>query len=117
MLEAAQPHLLRILGPNCAGLLIPFLKFNGSFTHTQALPGKIAFVSQSGALITVVLGWAKSKGFGFLTLSPWAAAPIRILGMCLTIWAVNLIHGLFSFISNPLKKRENSFLQPGRGTQ
>jgi acetyltransferase len=65
MLEAAQPYLLRILGPNCVGLIIPLLKFNGSFAHTQALPGKIAFVSQSGALTTVVLDWAKSKGIGF----------------------------------------------------
>jgi acetyltransferase len=65
MLEAAQPHLLRILGPNCIGLIMPLLGFNGSFAHTHALPGEIAFVSQSGALATVVLDWAKSKKIGF----------------------------------------------------
>jgi acetyltransferase len=65
MLAAAKPHLLRILGPNCVGLLVPGLGLNASFAHTSALPGKIAFVSQSGALVTAVLDWAKSRGIGF----------------------------------------------------
>ena len=65
MLEAAKPHLLRILGPNCVGLMIPKLGLNASFSHTQPLPGKIAFVTQSGGLATAVLDWAKSDGIGF----------------------------------------------------
>jgi len=65
MLAAAKPHLLRVLGPNCVGLLVPSLGLNASFAHTHALPGKIAFVSQSGALVTAVLDWAKSRGIGF----------------------------------------------------
>jgi len=65
MLAAAKPHLLRILGPNCVGLLVPALGLNASFAHTSALPGKIAFVSQSGALVTAVLDWAKSRNIGF----------------------------------------------------
>ena len=65
LLAAAKPHLLRILGPNCVGLLVPALGLNASFAHTGALPGKIAFVSQSGALVTAVLDWAKSRGIGF----------------------------------------------------
>lgn len=65
MLEAASPYLLRILGPNCVGLLVPGIGLNASFAHTDALPGKIAFVSQSGALVTGVLDWAKSRGIGF----------------------------------------------------
>jgi acetyltransferase len=65
MLAAARPHLLRILGPNCVGLLVPGLGLNASFAHTSVLPGKIAFVSQSGALVTAVLDWAKSRGIGF----------------------------------------------------
>jgi len=65
MLAAAKPYLLRILGPNCVGLLVPGLGLNASFAHTGALPGKIAFVSQSGALVTAVLDWAKSRGIGF----------------------------------------------------
>ena len=65
MLAAAKPHLLRILGPNCVGLLVPGMHLNASFAHTNALPGKLAFVSQSGALVTGVLDWATSRGIGF----------------------------------------------------
>jgi acetyltransferase len=65
MLAASKPYLLRILGPNCVGLLVPALGLNASFAHTGALPGKIAFVSQSGALVTGVLDWAKSRSIGF----------------------------------------------------
>jgi acetyltransferase len=65
MLAAARPHLLRILGPNCVGLLAPRIRLNASFAHVNALPGKIAFVSQSGAMVTGVLDWAKSRGIGF----------------------------------------------------
>ncbi|MDP2256507.1 MAG: bifunctional acetate--CoA ligase family protein/GNAT family N-acetyltransferase [Polaromonas sp.] len=65
MLDAAKPHLLRILGPNCVGLLVPGCGLNASFAHTSALPGKLAFVSQSGALTTALLDWAKSRDIGF----------------------------------------------------
>jgi acetyltransferase len=65
MLEAARPHLMRVLGPNCVGLIVPGLGLNASFAHTSAAPGKIAFVSQSGGLTTGVLDWARSKGIGF----------------------------------------------------
>jgi acetyltransferase len=65
MLDAAKPHLLRILGPNCVGLLVPGIGLNASFAHTDALPGNLAFVSQSGALVTAVLDWTKSRGIGF----------------------------------------------------
>ncbi|RSZ59886.1 bifunctional acetate--CoA ligase family protein/GNAT family N-acetyltransferase [Massilia atriviolacea] len=64
-LDAARPYVLRLLGPNCVGLLVPGIGLNASFAHTAALPGKIAFVSQSGALVTGVLDWARSRGIGF----------------------------------------------------
>ncbi len=65
MLTAARPHLLRVLGPDCIGLLSPHLGLNASFAHTDALAGDVAFVSQSGALATVMLDWAKSRRIGF----------------------------------------------------
>jgi acetyltransferase len=65
MLDAAKPYLLRILGPNGIGLLIPGLRLNASFAHTNAQPGQLAFVSQSGALCTIVLDWARQHGIGF----------------------------------------------------
>ena len=65
MLDAARPYLLRILGPNCVGLLSPGVGLNASFAHEAALPGKLAFVSQSGALTTGLLDWARARGIGF----------------------------------------------------
>ncbi len=65
MLAAARPHLLRVLGPSSVGLLVPGIKLNASLAPTGALPGNTAFVSQSGALTTAVLDWAKSRGIGF----------------------------------------------------
>ncbi|MCC6535696.1 MAG: bifunctional acetate--CoA ligase family protein/GNAT family N-acetyltransferase [Burkholderiales bacterium] len=65
MLDAARPHLMRVLGPNCVGLLVPGIGLNASFAHTNALPGEIAFISQSGALVTAVLDWANARRIGF----------------------------------------------------
>ncbi len=65
MLDAAQPHLLRILGPNCLGLMVPDVGLNASFAHIDALPGQVALIHQSGALCTALLDWARSKGIGF----------------------------------------------------
>ena len=64
-LDAAHPYLLRLLGPNSAGLLAPGLGLNASVAHSGALPGRIAFVSQSGSLMTGVLDWARTRGIGF----------------------------------------------------
>lgn len=65
MLEAARPACLRILGPNCIGLILPRLGINASFAHTMPLKGDLAFLSQSGALVTAVIDWAKGRGIGF----------------------------------------------------
>ena len=65
MLDAARPWLLRILGPNCVGLLVPRIGLNASFAPATALPGRLAFVAQSGALVTAVLDWAAGRRIGF----------------------------------------------------
>jgi acetyltransferase len=65
MLEAARPNLLRILGPNCLGLLVPGDQLNASFAHRPALPGSVALIHQSGALCTALLDWATTNGIGF----------------------------------------------------
>ncbi len=65
MVTAARPHLLRILGPNCIGLLSPHIGLNASFAPTDALPGGLAFISQSGALVTAMLDWARARAIGF----------------------------------------------------
>ncbi len=65
MLDAAKPHLLRIQGPNCLGLMLPPLGLDATFSHIAPRPGRLAFLSQSGALITGIVDWAESRGIGF----------------------------------------------------
>ncbi len=65
LLLAARPHLLRVIGPNCVGMLVPGVKLNASFAPVNALCGKLAFVTQSGAVLTSVLDWAASRNIGF----------------------------------------------------
>lgn len=65
MLDAARPHLLRIVGPNCLGVLMPGIGLNASFAHLAPPKGRIAFLSQSGAIIGSVVDWAAARGIGF----------------------------------------------------
>ncbi len=65
MLEAARPHLLRIQGPNCLGLMLPRIGVDASFSHCPPLAGDLAFLSQSGALITAIVDWARGRNIGF----------------------------------------------------
>jgi len=65
ILEAAQPHLMRIVGPNTLGLLAPNRALNASFAHLPAQPGGPAFVTQSGAVVTSVIDWATARRAGF----------------------------------------------------
>jgi acetyltransferase len=65
MLDAGRPHLFRVLGPNGIGLLLPHLGLDASFSHRCPAPGDLAFVSQSGALVTSVIDWAAENGVGF----------------------------------------------------
>ncbi|MCC6473853.1 MAG: bifunctional acetate--CoA ligase family protein/GNAT family N-acetyltransferase [Burkholderiales bacterium] len=64
-LAAARPHMLRILGPNSVGLINPGVGLNASTVSTPALPGRVAFVSQSGALSAAALDWAGERNIGF----------------------------------------------------
>jgi acetyltransferase len=64
-LDAAAPHLLRLLGPNSVGLALPGIGLDASFSHIASVPGDLAFVSQSGAMITAVLDWAAPRRIGF----------------------------------------------------
>ena len=63
--SAARYAGLRIIGPNCLGIMVPSIKLNASFAATMAAPGRVAFLSQSGALCTSVLDWAHATGIGF----------------------------------------------------
>src|SRR5215831_6363165 len=64
-LDAAKPYLMRIVGPNCVGIMVPRLGLDATFAHLTATAGNIALVSQSGAMITAMLDWAVPRGIGF----------------------------------------------------
>ncbi|MCK9377106.1 MAG: bifunctional acetate--CoA ligase family protein/GNAT family N-acetyltransferase [Syntrophobacterales bacterium] len=61
----AQKAGIRYLGPNCLGVLCPSSKLHASFAPHCAQPGNLAFISQSGALCSSILGWAIPKKIGF----------------------------------------------------
>ena len=56
---------MRILGPNCLGIIVPGIHLNASFAAASPAKGNIGFISQSGALCTSVLDWALDEGIGF----------------------------------------------------
>lgn len=63
--ERLQHGRLRLIGPNCLGVMNPLIGFNATFAQTIALPGNVAFVSQSGALLTAILDWSLREQVGF----------------------------------------------------
>ena len=65
IVEYAKKYGMRIIGPNCLGAIRPSSGLNATFARKGTKPGKIAFLSQSGALGTSVLDWAVSRDIGF----------------------------------------------------
>lgn len=63
--EQAKYDGMRILGPNCLGIIVPGIHLNASFAAATPAKGHIGFISQSGALCTSVLDWAIDEGIGF----------------------------------------------------
>ena len=65
ILEHARRSGMRIVGPNCLGVMMPRLGLNATFAKGIARPGNVAFISQSGALCTAVLDWSLQHNVGF----------------------------------------------------
>lgn len=65
VLEKARAGNLRLVGPNCLGIMNPLADFNATFAASMALKGNIAFISQSGAMCTAVLDWSLKQKIGF----------------------------------------------------
>lgn len=63
--EAAKPYGIRILGPDCMGLLVPGQKMNASYSHVNILKGKVSYIGQSGLLGTAMIDWANGQEIGF----------------------------------------------------
>jgi acetyltransferase len=65
LLEIAKRYGMRIQGPNCLGVIDTYTPLNLSFAPSMPRRGRIAFISQSGALATAALDWAMGEGIGF----------------------------------------------------
>ena len=65
VLDAARGHGMRVVGPNCLGVIFPHQGINTTFDPTVPLAGSIGFLAQSGAVITTFVDWATSEGIGF----------------------------------------------------
>ena len=65
LLEEAQAANIRVIGPNCLGVMSPLSGLNATFATTIARPGSVGFISQSGALCTAVLDWSLKEMVGF----------------------------------------------------
>src|SRR5688572_1426561 len=65
ILAEARRGGMRIIGPNCLGVMSPELGFNATFAASMARRGNVAFISQSGALCTAILDWSFRENVGF----------------------------------------------------
>ena len=68
LLETARRYGVRVIGPNCLGIMRPAIGLDATFNRGGAKSGNIAFVSQSGALCTAILDWAQSNDVGFSSI-------------------------------------------------
>ena len=68
VLEAARRHGIRVIGPNCLGVMNPVDRMNATFASGIASPGRVGFISQSGALLTAILDWAEHEDVGFSSI-------------------------------------------------
>jgi acetyl coenzyme A synthetase (ADP forming)-like protein len=64
VLRIAEKYNIRMVGPNCLGIILPHKKINATFDPVSPKPGHIAFISQSGAIITTVVDWSLQEDRG-----------------------------------------------------
>ena len=65
VLREARHSNIRVVGPNCLGVMCPITGFNATFAHAVARPGSVGLISQSGALCTAILDWSLRENVGF----------------------------------------------------
>jgi acetyltransferase len=65
ILEQLRRGTMRLIGPNCLGIMNPTIGLNATFANDPPLAGNVAFLSQSGALLTAILDWSKREHVGF----------------------------------------------------
>lgn len=115
MLDAAHPYDFRILGPNCIGMLNPGIGLNASFAHTHSLKGNIALVSQSGAICTAILDWAKSRDVGFsYFISLGDSSDVDVGDVLDFLSTDHLTHSIFLYLESVREARK--FISAARAT-
>jgi acetyltransferase len=65
VLRAASAHGIRIVGPNCLGIMFPSIGLSASFAARHPVPGSLALISQSGAIAAAMIDWGAEKSVGF----------------------------------------------------
>ncbi len=65
LLAIAREYKMRLIGPNCLGIMRPSQNLNATFGRHNAKKGNLALISQSGAICTAILDWAEGQGIGF----------------------------------------------------
>lgn len=68
VLQETRRYDIRLIGPNCLGVIAPHVGLNATFSKNTAAPGSLALISQSGAICTAILDWAAARQVGFSTM-------------------------------------------------
>ncbi|MBF6057113.1 MULTISPECIES: bifunctional acetate--CoA ligase family protein/GNAT family N-acetyltransferase [Thiomicrorhabdus] len=107
VLKTARHYNMRLVGPNCLGIMRPKIGLNATFSKNQAQPGKLALVSQSGALCTGVLDWAESNEIGFSLVASTGDAADLDFGEILDYLAVDAqTHSILLYIEGIVNARK-----------
>ena len=89
IVDIARTHDIRLVGPNCLGVMRPRVGLNATFAKSRVGTGRVAVVAQSGAFCTALLDWANSNGFGFSAVASLGATADVGFGDVLDFLAVD----------------------------
>ena len=110
----AEPFGMRILGPECMGVIVPHIGLNASFAHVPAMTGGVAFVSQSSAMSMAVLDWAQQRDIGFSHfVSLGQAADIDFGDVLDFLGSDAMTRAILLYVENVRNGR--NFMSAGRG--
>ncbi len=109
----ARSHRLRLIGPNSLGVIVPSIGLNASVAPIAPMPGRVAFVAQSGTIGTSVLAWAHDRGIGFSHLLSLGDMPDVNFGDLLDHLANDYaVHAILLYIETLSNARK--FMSAGR---
>ncbi len=89
IVDIARTYNIPLVGPNCLGIVRPKVGLNVTFAKSEARPGRMALVAQSGAFCTALLDWAETQGFGFSAVASLGATADVGFGKVLDYLAVD----------------------------